>query len=268
LTTSLRGGVGVTVEVSTLDHAVHSGQFGGPVPDALTALARLIATLHDQHGDVAVAGLTRASADPLDLTEEQLRADAGMLDGVHLIGTGALTSRLWTSPAVSVLGIDAPAVDSAPMTLVPRARARLALRVGPADDAETAGAALIAHLESNAPWGAKVRATAGRPVRPFAATTSGPAYAAARAAFAEAWGVPAVEIGLGGSIAFISSFADAFPGAEILITGVEDPDTRAHGADESLHLADFERACLAEVLLLTKLGATTDADTSGHGAGR
>jgi cysteinylglycine-S-conjugate dipeptidase len=267
LTTSLRGGVGVTVQVSTLDHAVHSGQFGGPVPDALTALARLIATLHDQHGDVAVAGLTRTAADPLDLSEEQLRADAGMLDGVRLIGTGALTSRLWTSPAVSVIGIDAPAVDSAPMTLVPTARARLALRVGPADDAETAGAALIAHLESNAPWGAKVTATAGRPVRPFAANTSGPAYAAARSAFAEAWGVSAVEIGLGGSIAFISSFADAFPGAEILITGVEDPDTRAHGANESLHLADFERACLAEVLLLTKLGATTNAATSGHGGG-
>jgi acetylornithine deacetylase/succinyl-diaminopimelate desuccinylase-like protein len=261
LTTSLRGGVGVTVEVSTLDHAVHNGQYGGPVPDALTVLSRLIATLHDKQGDVAVAGLSRTSADPLDLTEDQLRADAGVLDGVRLIGTGALTSRLWTSPAVSVTGIDAPPVDSAPMTLVPRARARLALRVGPADDAAMAGAALIAHLESHAPWGAKVTATAGRPVHPFAASTSGPAYAAARAAFAEAWGVAPVEIGLGGSIAFISSFVEAFPAAEILITGVEDPDTRAHGANESLHLADFERACLAEVLLLTKLGTTADADT-------
>jgi acetylornithine deacetylase/succinyl-diaminopimelate desuccinylase-like protein len=236
LTTSLRGGVNVTVEVSTLDHAVHNGLYGGPVPDALTALARLIATLHDEKGDVAVAGLTRGSSDPLDLT-----------------------SRLWTGPAISVIGIDAPAVDSASMMLVPRARARLTLRVGPADDAAAAGAALVAHLESHAPWGARVTATAGKAVHPFAATTSGPAYVAARAAFEQAWQASPVEVGVGGSIDFISSFAEAFPEAEILITGVEDPDTRAHGANESLHLADFERACLAEVLLLAKLASRHDA---------
>jgi acetylornithine deacetylase/succinyl-diaminopimelate desuccinylase-like protein len=253
LTTSLRGGVNVTVEVSTLDHAVHNGVYGGPVPDALTALARLIATVHDDQGDVAVAGLTRSVSDPLDLTEDQFRADAGVLDGVRLLGTGALTSRLWTGPAVSVIGIDAPSVDAASMVLVPRARARLTLRVGPDDDAAAAGAALVAHLESHAPWGAKVTATAGKAVRPFAATTAGPAYAAARAAFSDAWGTDPVEVGVGGSIEFISSFAAAFPDAEILITGVEDPDTRAHGANESLHLADFERACLAEVLFLTRL---------------
>jgi acetylornithine deacetylase/succinyl-diaminopimelate desuccinylase-like protein len=258
LTTSLRGGLNVVVTVSTLDHGVHNGQYGGPVPDALTALSRLIATLHDDQGDVVVAGLSRTASPPLDLTEEQLRTDAGMLDGVHLLGTGTLTSRLWTGPAVSVIGIDAPAVDSASMMLIPSARAKLTLRVGPDDDAEAAGVALVAHLESHAPWGAKVTAVAGKAVHPFNATTSGPAYAAARAAFAEAWEVPAVEIGVGGSIDFISSFADAFPRAEILITGVEDPDTRAHGANESLHLADFERACLAEVLLLTKLAAVGD----------
>jgi acetylornithine deacetylase/succinyl-diaminopimelate desuccinylase-like protein len=259
LTTSLRGGVGVTVEVSTLDHAVHNGLYGGPVPDALTALSRLIATLHDEVGDVAVDGLSRGTSDPLDLTEEQFRADAGMLDGVALLGTGNLTSRLWTGPAISVIGIDAPAVDSASMMLVPRARAKLTLRIGPGDDAEAAGAALVAHLEAHAPWGAKVTATAARPVRPFAATTSGPAYAAARAAYAEAWGASPVEVGVGGSINFISGFAEAFPDAEILITGVEDPDTRAHGANESLHLADFERACLAEVLLLAELASGHDA---------
>lgn len=259
LTTSLRGGVNVTVEVSTLDHAIHNGLYGGPVPDALTALSRLIATLHDEAGDVAVAGLTRGSSDPLDLTEEQFRADAGVLDGVALLGTGTLTSRLWTGPAISVIGVDAPAVDSSSMMLVPRARARLTLRVGPADNAAAAGAALVVHLESHAPWGARVTATAGKAVHPFAATTSGPAYVAARAAFEQAWQAPPVEVGVGGSIDFISSFAAAFPEAEILITGVEDPDTRAHGANESLHLADFERACLAEVLLLAKLASRHDA---------
>jgi acetylornithine deacetylase/succinyl-diaminopimelate desuccinylase-like protein len=254
LTTSLRGGANVVVEVSTLRHAVHNGLYGGPVPEALTVLARLLATLHDEQGNVAVAGLSRGESDPLDLTEETLRADAGLLDRVELIGTGSLTSRLWTSPAIAVVGIDAPAVDRASMSLVPSARAKLTLRIGPLDDAGDARAALVNHLESRAPWGARVRVTAGKAVQPFRAASSGPAYATARSAFADAWGVEPVEIGVGGSIDFVPTFARAFPEAEILVTGVEDPDTRAHGANESLHLADFERACLAEVLFLSRLG--------------
>jgi acetylornithine deacetylase/succinyl-diaminopimelate desuccinylase-like protein len=258
LTTTLRGGLNVVVEVRTLRHAVHNGVYGGPVPDALTALSRLLATLHDENGDAAVAGLSRGSADPLDLTEDQLRSDAGLLDGVWLIGTGSLTSRLWTSPAIAVIGIDAPSVSEAPMTLVPSARAKLTLRVGPGDDADVARDALVAHLMSHAPWGASVTVTPGKTVQPFAAVTTGPAYAAARAAFTQAWGTAPVTIGVGGSIGFVGPFAQAFPFAEILITGVEDPDTRAHGANESLHLADFERACLAEALLLARLGSDAD----------
>jgi len=253
LTTSLRGGVSAVVEVSTLDHALHSGVYGGPVPDALTALARLLATLHDDRGDVAIAGLVHEPADPLDLTEQQWRADAGVLDGVELIGTASLTSRLWTRPAVSVVGIDAPPVDSAGMVLVPSARAKLALRVGAGDDAGAARDALVAHLQAHAPWGARVTVTAGEPVAPFRADTTGPAYTAARSAFADVWGVEPVEMGVGGSIGFLAPFVRAFPAAEVLITGVEDPDTRAHAPDESLHLADFERACLAEALLLSRL---------------
>jgi acetylornithine deacetylase/succinyl-diaminopimelate desuccinylase-like protein len=256
LTTSLRGGVNAVVEVRTLRHAVHNGVYGGPVPDALTVLSRLLATLHDDEGNVAVEGPTRGDADPLDLTDEQLRADAGVLDGVRLLGTGTLTSRLWAGPSISVIGIDAPPVDGAPMTIVPGARAKLTLRVGPGDDANDARDALLRHLERHAPWGATVSVTAGKTVQPFAARTDGPAFAAARQAFAEAWGVPPVEIGVGGSIDFVGAFARELPRAEVLITGVEDPDTRAHGPDESLHLADFAKACLAEALLLARLGGS------------
>ena len=254
LTTSLRGGVSVVVTVETLDHAVHNGVYGGPVPDALTALARLLASLHDDRGDVAVRGLVREPAEALDLTEDELRAEAGVLDGVELLGTGTLTSRLWAGPALSVVGIDAPPVDGSGMVLVPSARARLALRIGPGDDGASARGALVAHLEAHAPWGARVTVTAGNPVAPFRAETSGPAYAAARSAYGEAWGTAPVEVGVGGSIGFLAPFVRTFPDAEVLITGVEDPDTRAHSPDESLHLADFERACLAEALLLHRLG--------------
>src|SRR5439155_19762685 len=95
LTTSVRGIVACTVEVRTLEHAVHSGMYGGPFPDAITTLARMIATLHDERGNVAVPGLAASDADPLDLTEEELRADAGAVPSLVLTGEGSLTSRLW-----------------------------------------------------------------------------------------------------------------------------------------------------------------------------
>ena len=182
LTTTLRGGVAAVVEVRTLRHAVHNGVYGGPIPDALTTLVHLLATLHDERGDVAVAGLHRGAADPLDLTDDRLRADAGLLDGVQLIGSGSLTSRLWAGPAVSIVGIDAPSVDAGPLTLVPSARAKVSLRIAPGDDAPAARDALVAHLRKHAPWGASVTVSAGAAVESFSARTDGPAYAAARLA--------------------------------------------------------------------------------------
>jgi cysteinylglycine-S-conjugate dipeptidase len=260
LTTSLRGAAPVIVEVRALEHAVHSGMYGGPVPDALTALCRLLATLHDEQGNVAVAGLGRGQADPLDLTEAQFRADAAMLDGVRLIGTGGLTERLWASPSVTVIGIDAPSVAAASNTLIPAARAKISLRVPPGDDATKASEALAAHLEAHAPWGVHVTVQRQATAAPYQAAAGGPAYEAAHWALGEAFGSPAVDVGAGGSIPFVTGYADLFPEAEILVSGVEDPDTRAHGANESLQLAMFERVCLAETLLLHRLGESSLRD--------
>ena len=257
LTTSLRGLVEAFVEVRTLEHAVHSGVYGGAVMDALTALTRLLGCLHDEAGDVAVPGLHGGEAADLDLTEAELRADASVLDGVSLVGSGRLTSRLWTRPAVTVVGIDAPSTERASNTLLPRAKAKLSLRVAPGQDPMDAYAALAAHLHANAPWGVKVEVTLKETGAAFAAEADGPAYDAARASFADAWGVPPVDMGIGGSIPFIAEVAEIFPQAAILVTGVEDPDTRAHGADESLHLAEFERVCLAEAVLLERLAGLT-----------
>ena len=253
LTTSLRGLVEAFVEVRTLEHAVHSGMYGGAVMDALTALTRLLGCLHDEAGDVAVPGLHATEAADLDLTETELRADASVLDGVQLVGTGRLTSRLWTRPALTVVGIDAPSTERASNTLQPRAKAKLSLRVAPGQDPLVAYDALADHLRANAPWGVHVEVTLKETGAAFAADANGPAYDAARASFADAWGVPPVDMGVGGSIPFIAEFAEIFPAAAILVTGVEDPDTRAHGADESLHLAEFERVCLAEAVLLERL---------------
>ena len=253
LTISLRGLVDCHVEVRTLKHAVHSGLFGGAVPDALSALCRLLATLHTDSGDVAVDGLHASRAADLVYPEDRLRAESGVLDGVRLIGSGSLVDRLWARPAVSVLAIDAPRVADASNTLVPVARAKVSLRIAPGDDAVKAMESLRNHLEQNAPWGAEVTVTDGDLGQPCAIDAHGPAYDAARSAFAAAWGVQPVDMGMGGSIPFIAEFAETFPQAAILVTGVEDPDTRAHGIDEGLHLEEFTKVCLAEAQLLVNL---------------
>ncbi|PTT58775.1 dipeptidase [Arthrobacter sp. HMWF013] len=255
LTTSLRGLVDGTIEVQVLEHAVHSGMFGGPVLDAPTLLARLIATLHDAEGNVAIQGLVSSDNVAVDLTEAEYRADASVLDGVQLAGTGSIASRLWTKPALSIIGFDAPAVDMASNTLLPRARAKFSLRLAPGQVPAEAMDAVRRHVEANAPFGAKVVFTPGESGNPFLTDTSSQAAGFAMWALGEAWGVPAVEMGIGGSIPFIADLTELYPDVQILVTGVEDPDSRAHSANESLHIGDFRNAVVAEALLLARLNA-------------
>jgi cysteinylglycine-S-conjugate dipeptidase len=254
LTTSLRGLVDCFVEVRTLDHGVHSGMWGGVVPDALMVLVRLLATLHDDEGNVAVAGLVSAPAADVDYPLERVRAESGVAEGVELIGSGSVVERLWTKPAVTVIGLDATRTVDASNTLAPSAKAKISVRLAPGDSSEQAMARVREHLEKHVAWGAQVTFTPGEYGEPTLIDATGPAYDAARAAFREAWdGVEPVDMGVGGSIPFIAAFVEAFPAAAVLVTGVEDPDTRAHGANEGLHLAEFERVCLAEALLLHHL---------------
>lgn len=255
LTTSLRGLVDGTIEVQVLDHAVHSGMFGGPVLDAPTLLSRLIATLHDDDGSVAIAGLVGRDETAVDLTEAEYRADASVLDGVQLAGTGTIASRLWTKPALSIIGFDAPAVSVASNTLLPRARAKFSLRLAPGQDPAEAMESVRRHVETHAPFGAKVTFTPGESGNAFQTDTGSSAAGLAMWALGEAWGVPAVEMGIGGSIPFISDLTELYPAVQILVTGVEDPDSRAHSANESLHLGDFRNAVVAEALLLARLNS-------------
>ena len=255
LTTSLRGLVDAMVEVRVLDRPVHSGVYGGPVVDALTALCRLLATLHDDNGDVAIEGLHTATTSAKE-SEDAFRAGAGVLPGVKLMGSGSITDRTRMRPAAAVLAIDAPSTEQASNILVPHARAMVSLRLAPGDDAQSAMKALSTHLESNAPWGAHVEVTEGSHGEPFFLETIGVAYDVARSAFADAYGNDVVETGTGGTIPFIAEFARAYPGAAVLVTGVGDPDSRWHGIDESLHLGMWQTACVAEALLLNRLATS------------
>jgi acetylornithine deacetylase/succinyl-diaminopimelate desuccinylase-like protein len=254
LTTTLRGLVDVVVEVSMLERPVHSGVYGGPVGDALTALCRALASLHDDKGEVAVPGLVRSESQAPDIDEATFRSDVGLLDGVELLGSGSIPDRACLKPAVAVLGIDAPRVAEASNVLLPRARAMVSMRLAPGEDAVAAQQALAAHLEANVPWGAHVTVTCDSGIaEPFSLRTVGSAYDAARTAFARAYGNDVVETGIGGSIPFIAEFARTFPGAAVLVTGVGDPASRWHGIDESLHLGMFGRGVLAEAYLLAEL---------------
>ncbi|MGI5187064.1 dipeptidase [Promicromonospora sp. CA-289599] len=254
LTTSLRGLVDGVVELKVLEHAVHSGMFGGAVLDAVTLMSRLVATFHDEAGDVAIDGLVAAPEPEVDYSEAAFRADSSLLDGVSLAGTGTVSGRLWAKPALSVIGMDVTSVAEASNTIAPSCTAKISLRLAPGQDPVAADAALAEHVAKHAPFGAHVTWRSGEQGKPFLAAGDTAAMRAARGAFAEAWGTPPVDVGVGGSIPFIADLLEVFPEAAILVTGVEDPDSRAHGANESVHLGELRKVVLAEALLLTKVG--------------
>ncbi|HUG51505.1 MAG TPA: dipeptidase [Terrimesophilobacter sp.] len=252
LTVRLRGNVTFKLTVSTLEHASHSGMFGGAVPDAMLAMIQLLATLHDRDGSVAVEGLTGGESETPEYPESRLREEAALLDGVTPIGTGSILSRIWSKPAITITGIDAPTVANASNTLSPTVSVRISARIAPGQTAGDAFEQLERHLRGHAPFGAHLEIEDVDLGNPFQVDTSGWAVAEVHQAMADAWGTPAVEAGIGGSIPFIADLVQVFPSAQILVTGVEDPDTRAHSPNESLHLGVFRRAILTEALFLAR----------------
>lgn len=253
LTTSLRGILDFVVEVRTLDHAVHSGAYGGPVPDALLALCRLIASLHDEDGDVTVDGLKSGPSYTIDVAEQEVREVVGLRPGVSLLGSGSIAHRLWGRPAVAVLGIDAPPITTIAHKLLPAARAYLSIRLAPGDETEQAKAAVEEHLRTRAPWGAEVTVSFPKAGEPHLISASGSAFEAFRRACVDTWGRGPVESGSGGSLPLVAELATAFPDAELLLTGVSDPDSRPHCENESVHLDDLRNCCLNEAILLGHL---------------
>lgn len=253
LTTSLRGIVAVELEVRTLAAAQHSGLFGGLYPDALMVLSRIISSLHDHQGNVAVEGLVSEEVAGLELSQEQAAAMSGAVPGLETIGQGSLVSRLWTRPAISVLALDAPPVAEAINQLVPVARAKLSMRTAPDQDNRAALEALRRHIESHVPWGAQVTVTDKDFGDGFTLTTEGAAFNAWREGMRRSWGIEPVEMGVGGSIPFVAAFSEKLPQAPILLTGAGDPTSSIHAPNESQDLEDLEKAVVAEAIALQLL---------------
>jgi acetylornithine deacetylase/succinyl-diaminopimelate desuccinylase-like protein len=255
LTTTLRGIANVVVTVRSLRSAMHSGMFGGAAPDALVALVRMLATLHDDDGTTRIRGL------PNDMTwdgegypPERYRADATMLDGVDVIGDGTVADMLWSRYSVNVLGIDCPPVVGATAAVHPEARAAVSLRVPPGRDEREALEALTAHLQAVAPWNVHLDISPGQGAAPFRARDDRPAFAAMRRALGEAYGKNARTAGQGGSIPLCTLLQNAMPQAEILLYGVEEPRCLIHAPNESVDPSEIEHMALAEALLLRALG--------------
>jgi acetylornithine deacetylase/succinyl-diaminopimelate desuccinylase-like protein len=250
ITTTLRGLASIEFEVRTLDHAVHSGMYGGAVPDAMLALVKILGSMWDENGAVTISGLFSQETSDLEYSEAQLRADSGLLPSTLPIGNGPILPRIWTKPALTLIGLDYPTVALSSNTLVPSVKAKLSLRIAPGDDPERALEALKGHILANNTLGAEITFGAVELGKPFSLGESGWAKTLAEQSLSLAFGEKSVDIGIGGSIPFIAELERVFPKAQVLVTGVEDPDSRAHSPNESLHLEGFRSAILAQLLFL------------------
>jgi acetylornithine deacetylase/succinyl-diaminopimelate desuccinylase-like protein len=256
LNSSIRGVTDIVVQVRVLPSAQHSGSYGGPIPDAITALSRMIASLHDEKGDVAIEGLKRFTWEGTQIPEDEFRDESGVLESVEMIGSGTLADRLLASPAVAVLGVDAPAIAGSSNQIVPVARARVSLRLAPGDDPGAAREGLVEHLRAHAPWGVEVTFEGGSGFEAghgYMVDTSTPASRAAMDALAQAYGREAIEVGSGGSIPLVPMLTRTFPGIEVLIWGAMDERSFIHSVNESVELSEIEHIALAESLFIRNL---------------
>ncbi len=250
ITTTLRGLVSLEFEVRTLDHAVHSGMYGGAVPDAMLALTTILGSMWDENGEVSISGLISGDVVHLDYSEDQLRADSGLLHSTQLLGVGGILGRIWTKPALTLIGLDYPSVAMSSNTLVPSLRAKLSLRIAPGQVPSDALEGMKAHILANNPMGAEIVFGAVELGKPFSLGESGWAKDLASRALESAYGFDSVDIGIGGSIPFIADLEAVFPGVQVLVTGVEDPDSRAHSPNESLDIETLRKAIIALALIL------------------
>ncbi|MDI6022749.1 M20/M25/M40 family metallo-hydrolase [Leucobacter sp. UT-8R-CII-1-4] len=255
LSVSLRGAVDIEVRVEALKASVHSGMFGGPATDPIAALVRMLATLRDEHGNTTVPGIRADQVwQGLQYEEEAYRADAGLLEGSQILGSGTVSDQICARPVITILGIDAPPVVGAVAAVQAKAAAKLNLRVPPGEDPAQMRDALIAHLHAVAPWGVKVETEAGELGYPFSSDTTTRSFKLLEQALTDAYdGVETVSAGEGGSIPLTTTLAGINPSADIVLLGVPDPESRIHSTNESVHPEEIRRIALGEALFLSRV---------------
>lgn len=265
LTYQLRGIVQVDVEVQCLDHPLHSGMWGGPVPDPVQILCRLIASLRGKKGELDIPGLYKDVAKPskkqlkrirkLPFSEKKFKKEGALVDGLELAGEKGFSvyEQLWTRPSLTVIAMESHPIQGSSNQIVDSARARLSLRTVPNMDGQKAGKLLVKKLVGEAPHGARVTARITGSTPWWTTDPEGPAFDAARRALKAGFKKETAMIGAGGSIGFVQPFADLLGGAPCLLMGVEDPACNAHSENESLHLEDWVKCMRSAVHLYDEL---------------
>jgi acetylornithine deacetylase/succinyl-diaminopimelate desuccinylase-like protein len=253
ITTSVRGATSLQVRVDVLPQAVHSGAFGGPLPDAIGALARMIASLHTDDGEVAVDGLHAFEWTGDEITEEDFRAETNLFPEIQLFGSGSIADRTLTQPSINVLAFDAPRVHEVANQIVPTATAVIGLRMAPGEDYAKARQLVADHLRAAAPWGVRVTIDEDEPGAGYIVDTASATFAAVREALTDAFDHEVIEIGSGGSIPLVPLLAETFPGIEIVMWGAADDRSNYHSRDESVDLGEVARMAHAEAAFLVKL---------------
>jgi acetylornithine deacetylase/succinyl-diaminopimelate desuccinylase-like protein len=233
---------------------VHSGEFGGAAPDAMTAMIRILDTLHDEHGDTVIPGVDSGRWHGAAMDEDVYRSGSAILPGVKFLGTDSLSDRIWAKPSVTVLGMDLPNTTEASNVLLPEVTAKLSMRIVPGSDGEAQLEALMEHLRSQRPWNCEVEVNRVKVGHPFAVDESNPAIVAAEDALQEAYDAPVESIGSGASIPLVASLKKVSPDAAIVLWGAEDTaKSRIHASDESVDPKEIERMIAAQTLFIRKV---------------
>lgn len=266
ITVALRGLVALDVTVRSMDHPLHSGMWGGPTPDPVQALAKMIASCTDAKGKMLIPGIYKgvkkpakaaeASLKVLKYDEKTFRAQSGLFKSTKLmVAPKDILRSNWYWPAYSVNAVQASTKKDCANIINDSAWAHMGIRLVPGMDAKKILEALKKHLVKNAPWGVKVEFSGESASPAWTTNTDAPAFAAARRALQKGYGRPSVDMGCGGSIPFVGPFAKALKGAPALMIGVEDPLSNPHSENESLHLGMFKKAIASAVHLYAEIAA-------------
>ncbi|MEC9071361.1 MAG: M20/M25/M40 family metallo-hydrolase [Myxococcota bacterium] len=263
LTVSLRGLLEVELVCTALEADGHSGLWGGMVPDVSLALCRLITRLTDEDGRMAVGRVEvdeawRKAAWDVPLTRDVIFEGAHLVEGVEPLPHRDIPPAewMWRQPSVTVVATTLPTPDIKKNALRTQASATLSVRLAPGQTTEEMLSALREVLLTDPPAGVKVEMKEeGWSSEGWLYEPKGPAFEAADRAYEKAWGSKLARVGVGGSIPFVALFGRRYGDLPLILNGVMDPLTTAHGPNESMHLGVFKKAICANVHLYDELGA-------------